>query len=82
MLDPPYSLVDGVVSPIIPLATSSDDRPQIGEFVSNDDLHKYQKIMKGTAITGSSRRHDVTEARAHTKHIFAIPSPIFFGIFR
>lgn len=66
MLDPPYSLVDGVVSPIIPLATSSDDRPQIGEFVSNDDLHKYQKIMKGTTITGSSIRHDVTEAHTHT----------------
>lgn len=33
----PYSLVDGVGSPIIPL-TFSIDNPAIGELVSNDDL--------------------------------------------
>lgn len=35
MLDP-YSLVDGVASPTISLATFSADSPAIGEFVSND----------------------------------------------
>ena len=62
----PYSLVDGVVSPIIPLTTFSDDRLSIGEFVSNDDLHKHQNMMKETIITASSLGHDVTEAHTHT----------------
>ena len=39
MLDP-YSLVDGVVSPITPLMTFSDERPAIVEFVRIDDLPK------------------------------------------
>jgi hypothetical protein len=40
MLDA-YSLVEGVVSPITPLTTFSDDSPATGEFVSIDDLRPF-----------------------------------------
>lgn len=43
----PYSLVEGVDSPIIPLTTFSDDSPSRGELVSNDDLqtlHLYFQV--------------------------------------
>lgn len=34
----PYSLVEGVESPVIPLTTFSDESPSSGELVSIDDL--------------------------------------------
>lgn len=40
MLEDPYSLVEGVDSPIIPLITLSDDSLSDGEFVCIDDLQK------------------------------------------
>lgn len=46
----PYSLVDGVASPIIPL-TFSIDNPAIGELVSNDDLQILRREIKnGTKV--------------------------------
>lgn len=45
MLDT-YSLVEGVVSPIIPLTTFSDDSPAMEEFVSIDDLQPF--FMEGS----------------------------------
>lgn len=38
-MEDPYSLVDGVPSPISPLTTFSIDKPARGEIVSRDDLH-------------------------------------------
>lgn len=44
MLDP-YSLVEGVVSPITPLTTFSADNPATEEFVSNDDLWTFDNFL-------------------------------------
>lgn len=46
MLDP-YSLVEGVASPITPSTTFSADSPATGEFVSIDDL--WTLMMKVTS---------------------------------
>lgn len=45
MLDP-YSLVDGALSPIIPLMMFSDDHPTIGELMSMDLKHKKKGMIR------------------------------------
>lgn len=47
MLDA-YSLEEGVVSPITPLTTFSDDSPATEEFVSTDDLRPF--FVEGTEL--------------------------------
>lgn len=61
----PYSLVDGVVSPITPLTTFSDESPASEEFVSTDVLQPYLErwtsvivqMWVNILVTKATRKH-------------------------